>query len=172
MAPVPSGVKHRARTRKNSSPRRPPPSDFKSIFYCCTGINVCAAWSLDFIRTRRGDTPMESREVGRAGMSRRRVLECMTWAGTGVLWTIAGGVPRSLGIVDGPPPPEAGNPPSLKTSDSPVGSKNPANPNVIGTLEEAIGKVKALPVKPSFMIHTGDITHLSKPAEFDNADRI
>ena len=34
-----------------------------------------------------------------SGVSRRRVLECMTWAGTGVLWTITGGVPRSLGIV-------------------------------------------------------------------------
>ena len=41
-----------------------------------------------------------------------------------------------------------------------------------GTLEEAIGKIKALPVKPAFMLHTGDISHLSKPAEFDDADRI
>ncbi len=38
------------------------------------------------------------------GVSRRRVLECMTWAGTGVLWTISGGVPRSLGLVGGPAP--------------------------------------------------------------------
>ena len=36
---------------------------------------------------------------GSSGVSRRRVLECMTWAGTGVLWTISGGVPRSLGLV-------------------------------------------------------------------------
>src|SRR5204863_471262 len=48
----------------------------------------------------------------------------------------------------------------------------PANPNAIGTLEEALSKINALAVKPSFLIHTGDITHLSKPSEFDDADRI
>src|ERR1700751_3973876 len=85
------------------------------------------------------------------GMNRRRVLECMTWAGTGVLWTISGGIPRSVGL---------------------VGFDKPANPNALGTLEEAINKINAMPKKPSFMIHTGDITHLSKAAEFDNADRI
>jgi 3',5'-cyclic AMP phosphodiesterase CpdA len=53
-----------------------------------------------------------------------------------------------------------------------VGFDKPANPNAAGTLEEAINKVKALPVKPSFMIHTGDITHLSKVSEFDDAERI
>jgi len=96
----------------------------------------------------------------------------MTWAGTGVLWTIAGGVPRSLGIIDGALAAEAGKLSFLQISDSHVGFDKPANPNVIGTLEEAIGKIKGLPQKPAFMIHTGDITHLSKPAEFDNADRI
>jgi len=60
----------------------------------------------------------------------------------------------------------------LQISDSHVGFDKPANPNALGTLEEAIGKINAMPVKPSFMIHTGDITHLSKAAEFDNADRI
>jgi 3',5'-cyclic AMP phosphodiesterase CpdA len=53
-----------------------------------------------------------------------------------------------------------------------MGFDKPANPNAKGTLEEAIGKIKTLPVKPSFMIHTGDITHLSKPAEFDDAEKI
>ena len=51
------------------------------------------------------------------------------------------------------------------------GFNKPANPNAIGTLEEAINKIKALPVKPAFVIHTGDITHLSKPDEFDDADQ-
>ena len=53
-----------------------------------------------------------------------------------------------------------------------MGFDKPANPNAKGTLEEAIGRIKALPAKPSFMIHTGDITHLSKAAEFDDADKI
>ncbi|HVX92104.1 MAG TPA: metallophosphoesterase [Xanthobacteraceae bacterium] len=106
------------------------------------------------------------------GVSRRKVLECMTWAGTGVLWTIAGGVPRSMGIIDDAVAAEPSGLTFLQISDSHVGFDKPANPNAIGTLEEAINRVKALPVKPSFMIHTGDISHLSKPSEFDDADRI
>ena len=114
---------------------------------------------------------------GHEGLSRRKVLECMTWAGTGALWTVAGGVPRSLGLVgeahaQGAGAPGAGALTFLQISDSHVGFDKPANPNALGTLEEAINKVKALPVKPSFMIHTGDITHLSKVSEFDDAERI
>jgi len=105
------------------------------------------------------------------GVNRRKILECMTWAGTGVLWTISGGVPRSLGIIDRALAAEPSKLTFLQISDSHVGFHAPANPNAIGTLQEAIGKVKSLPTKPSFMIHTGDITHLSKPAEFDDAER-
>jgi len=113
-----------------------------------------------------------SDETGERGVSRRKVLECMTWAGTGVLWTIAGGVPRSMGIIDEAIAAESSGLTFLQISDSHVGFDKPANPNVKGTLEEAIGRIKTLPVRPSFMIHTGDISHLSKPAEFDDADRI
>jgi 3',5'-cyclic AMP phosphodiesterase CpdA len=108
----------------------------------------------------------------REGPSRRKVLECMTWAGTGILWTMAGGVPRSVGLIDEARAQENVGFTFLQISDSHMGFDKPANPNVMGTLEAAIGKVKALPVKPSFMIHTGDISHLSKLKEFDDADRI
>jgi 3',5'-cyclic AMP phosphodiesterase CpdA len=108
----------------------------------------------------------------RDGLSRRKVLECMTWAGTGVLWTVTGGVPRSLGLVGEAKAQGAGALSFLQISDSHVGFDKPANPNALGTLEEAINKVKALPAKPAFMIHTGDITHLSKVSEFDDAERI
>ncbi|MFL4982516.1 MAG: metallophosphoesterase family protein [Xanthobacteraceae bacterium] len=114
----------------------------------------------------------DSDQAGRTGVNRRKVLECMTWAGTGVLWTIAGGVPRSMGIVGEAMAAEPAGLTFLQISDSHMGFDKPANPNVVGTLEEAIGKIKALRAKPSFMIHTGDITHLSKPSEFDDADRI
>jgi 3',5'-cyclic AMP phosphodiesterase CpdA len=60
----------------------------------------------------------------------------------------------------------------LQISDSHMGFDKPANPNTKGTLEEAIERIKALPAKPAFMIHTGDITHLSKPSEFDDAEKI
>jgi 3',5'-cyclic AMP phosphodiesterase CpdA len=106
------------------------------------------------------------------GASRRQVLKCMTWAGAGVLWTIGGGVPRSLGIIGEAQAASAGGLTFLQISDSHIGFDKPANPNASGTLGEAIAKVKALPTKPAFMIHTGDITHLSKPKEFDDADQI
>jgi 3',5'-cyclic AMP phosphodiesterase CpdA len=104
--------------------------------------------------------------------SRRKVLECMTWVGTGVLWTLTGGVPASLGIIDEALAAEQKGFTFLQISDSHIGFEKPANPNARGTLEEAIGRVKALPVRPSFMIHTGDISHLSKASEFDDAERI
>ena len=106
------------------------------------------------------------------GISRRKVLECMTWVGTGVLWTVSAGVPHSLGLIDQAAAQEARGLTFLQISDSHVGFDKPANPNARGTLEEAVGRINAMPVKPAFMIHTGDISHLSKAAEFDDADRI
>jgi 3',5'-cyclic AMP phosphodiesterase CpdA len=106
------------------------------------------------------------------GVNRRKVLECMTWAGTGLLWTISGGVPRTLGLVGAANAAEPNGMTFLQISDSHVGFDKPANPNALGTLEEAINKINAIPKKPSFMIHTGDVTHLSKVAEFDNAEKI
>ena len=106
------------------------------------------------------------------GVSRRKVLECMTWAGTGVLWTVSGGVPHSLGIIDEALAADAKGLTFLQISDSHVGFDKPANPNALGTLEECVKRINELPQKPAFMIHTGDITHLSKVAEFDDADRI
>jgi 3',5'-cyclic-AMP phosphodiesterase len=107
------------------------------------------------------------------GIDRRGALECMIWAGTGVLWTMVGGVPRSSSLlgVSAANAQAADGFSFLQISDSHIGFKAPANPNPMATLDEAIGKIGALPKKPAFMIHTGDITHLSKPEEFDNADQ-
>jgi 3',5'-cyclic AMP phosphodiesterase CpdA len=107
-----------------------------------------------------------------AGVSRRKVLECMTWVGTGVLWTVSGGVPHSLGIMGEAAAAEPKGLTFLQISDSHVGFDKPANPNALGTLEEAIAKINAQPKKPAFMIHTGDISHLSLDSQFDDADRI
>jgi 3',5'-cyclic AMP phosphodiesterase CpdA len=106
------------------------------------------------------------------GLSRRKVLECMTWAGTGVLWTIAGGVPHSVGLIDQAMAQNARSLTFLQISDSHVGFDKAANPNALGTLQECISKINALAVKPAFMIHTGDISHLSLESQFDDADRI
>jgi 3',5'-cyclic AMP phosphodiesterase CpdA len=96
----------------------------------------------------------------------------MIWAGTGVLWTVEGGVPKSLGLVGEALAKDGGGLTFVQISDSHIGFDKPANPNARGTLEEAIGNIRTLPAKPSFMIHTGDITHLSKETEFDDADKI
>ena len=106
------------------------------------------------------------------GVSRRKVLECMTWVGTGVLWTISGGVPHSLGLIDQALAADAKGLTFLQISDSHIGFDKPANPNAKGTLEEAIERIKAIQTKPAFMIYTGDITHLSKELEFDDAEKI
>jgi 3',5'-cyclic AMP phosphodiesterase CpdA len=119
-------------------------------------------------------TEASEAENGPLRLSRRGALECMVWAGTGILWTLSGGVPKSLGLIGDALAAEASAFTFLQISDSHIGFNKLANPDALGTLREAIGKVKELVVKtrPAFMIHTGDITHLSKPDEFDNADQL
>jgi 3',5'-cyclic AMP phosphodiesterase CpdA len=118
---------------------------------------------MDKAKTRRS----EGLEVDRRG-----ALECMIWAGTGVLWALSGGVPKSVGLLGEALAAEASGFTFLQISDSHIGFNKPANPDALGTLREAIAKVKAVKSKPAFMIHTGDITHLSKPDEFDNAAKL
>jgi 3',5'-cyclic AMP phosphodiesterase CpdA len=121
-----------------------------------------------------GDETVTPENDQRDGIGRRHALECMIWAGTGVLWTVSGGLPRSLNMLGSAQAAEAAASGLLflQISDSHVGFDKEANVTAIDTLNEAIGKVKVLPIKPSFMIHTGDITHLSKPDQFDDADQI
>jgi len=108
------------------------------------------------------------------GIDRRGFLECMTWAGTGVLWTLSGGLPRSVGLASALAAEAAASNQLtfLQISDSHVGFDKPANPDALSTLREAVAKIKAMPARPSFLIHTGDISHLSKEKEFDDAEQI
>jgi Icc protein len=109
-------------------------------------------------------------DTTRARLDRRQVLECMVWAGTGVVWTLSGGVPTSRLI--GEAKAEKSGFSFVQISDSHVGFSKPANPDARATLKEAIGKIKALPQKPAFMLHTGDVSHLAKPEEFDDAHQL
>ena len=115
---------------------------------------------------------MNGNSITEAGdLQRRGFLKCMTWAGTAMIWTVAGGVPRSRLIGSA----EAAANDSFtfaQISDSHLGFDKPANPNVTATLQDALNGVAAMPQKPAFMIHTGDITHLSKPAQFDTAAQL
>jgi 3',5'-cyclic AMP phosphodiesterase CpdA len=90
-----------------------------------------------------------------------------------MLWVLGGGVPRSLGLSRAAAAElPKGSFTFLQISDSHIGFNKPVNPNALATLQAAIAKIKAMPVKPAFMLHTGDITHLSKDAEFDDADQV
>ena len=115
----------------------------------------------------------ENETLGGTRMNRRGLLKCMSWAGTGVLWGLSGGVPRSLGLVGEAfaAEPQAGGFTFLQISDSHVGFDKAANPNALGTFQEAIAKINAMEAPPAFIVHTGDITHLSKDKEFDDADQ-
>ena len=106
------------------------------------------------------------------GGDRRNFLKCMTWAGTAMVWSIAGGIPRSrlIGAAEAATPAKDFS--FVQISDSHLGFDKPANPNTTATLDDALKQVKALPGNPAFMIHTGDITHLSKPATFDTAQQL
>ncbi len=115
----------------------------------------------------------ETEEQLKVRMDRREALSCMTWAGTGLLWALRGGVPLTAGVAGSAFAASADKPFTfLQLSDSHIGFSKPANPDATATLREAIAKIKALTVKPSFMIHTGDVSHLSKDEEFDTAEQI
>ena len=104
---------------------------------------------------------------------RRGFLKCMAWAGTGALWSVSGGILSSISLdqaVAKPAPAKAFT--FLQISDSHVGFAKPANPDAAATYREAVSKIVAMPVKPDFIIHTGDITQLSKDQEFDDAEQI
>jgi 3',5'-cyclic AMP phosphodiesterase CpdA len=107
-----------------------------------------------------------------AGVNRRRVLQCMSWAGAGVLWSVSGGVPRSLGLGGEAMAAPAGGFTFVQISDSHIGFKGEANPVPGTTLQQALDLIAKLPQRPAMLVHTGDVTHLSKPEEFDTADQI
>jgi hypothetical protein len=108
-----------------------------------------------------------------ASESRRDFLKCMAWAGTGALFSVAGGVPVSMGLDAAlAATPKAASFRFLQLSDSHIGFAKPANPDARATFREAVAKAIALPEKPDFIVHTGDITQLSRDEEFDDAQQI
>jgi 3',5'-cyclic-AMP phosphodiesterase len=106
------------------------------------------------------------------GIDRRGFLKCMAWAGTGLVWTFAGGVPVSQVFGQTHHALKASDFSFVQISDSHIGFNKPANADVTGTLQAALAKINAVPNTPDFLIHTGDLTHSSKPAEFDTLDQV
>ncbi len=107
------------------------------------------------------------------GIDRRGFLKCMAWAGTGLVWTAASGVltSRHLRAALGEGAGQATFT-FAQISDSHIGFDREANKDVVATLREAVARVNALPERPDFVIHTGDLTHLSKPEQFDTLDQV
>jgi 3',5'-cyclic AMP phosphodiesterase CpdA len=108
---------------------------------------------------------------GGDGIDRRGFLHCMAWVGTGVAWTMRGGVLTSR-LLGQETAKGTGDFTFVQLSDSHIGFARPANPDVKATLKRAVEKVNALPQAPAFALHTGDLTHLSKPGEFDDVAEI
>jgi Icc protein len=116
------------------------------------------------------------------GIDRRNFLSCMAWAGTGLLWTMVGGVPTAKlfaatgaaasGGVDHAKAGSGSGFSFVQISDSHIGFNKAANQDVTGTLKLALDKINALPAPPELLLHTGDISHSSKPAEFDTAQQL
>src|SRR5436309_14355483 len=107
-------------------------------------------------------------------------IKWMAWAGTGILWMMNGGIMKSFGMSQMIDKATGGIkkgliiPPSdfsfVQISDSHIGFNKAANPDVLGTLQAAISKINAMPTTPSFMLHTGDLSHLAQADEFDTLD--
>jgi len=105
---------------------------------------------------------------------RRHFLKCMAWAGTGALWSMSGGVLKGSPLGQQPHAAMHGSAALrfVQISDSHIGFDKPANTDVTATLREAIAKIKAEPDPPAFLLHTGDLTHLSRAAEFDTLHQV
>ena len=100
-------------------------------------------------------------------MNRRGFLECMAWAGTGVVWTAAGGILSSHVLPAEAADAAAGNFSFVQISDSHVGFKGEANKDATVTLQQSIAKINTLSAPPAFIVHTGDLTHGQKAGAFD-----
>jgi Icc protein len=115
------------------------------------------------------------------GIDRRGFLECMAWAGTGVLWMMSGGILKSYGMSQMIDKTTGGIKKGLimpksdfsfvQISDSHIGFNKAANTDVTGTLQAAIDKINAMPTAPKFMLHTGDLSHLAQADQFDTLEQ-
>src|ERR1700732_770148 len=120
---------------------------------------ACGKHSTAHARRRRNDNMADfiKDNINKDGIDRRGFLQCMAWAGTGVLYTVHGGILQSLPLRRGAPPP---------------GSSREANPAVTATLQVAVDRINGAAAPPDFLLHTGDISQLSKPSEFDTAEQV
>ena len=123
-------------------------------------------------RREESNDNLQNKESASDGIDRRGFLKCMAWAGTGLVWTLAGGVPTSRAFGEPARADQQSDFTFVQISDSHIGFNKPANSNVTSTLEKALARIDAIPHSPDFLIHTGDLTHSAKPGEFDTLEQI
>src|SRR3954452_5411211 len=95
------------------------------------------------------------------GIDRRGFLDCMRWAGAGLIWTLQGGIPTSR-LLGAPTPRNAagGGVCFVQISDAHIRFREPANPDVNGTLQATVSKLNAMAPTADIVLHTGERTHL------------
>jgi 3',5'-cyclic AMP phosphodiesterase CpdA len=99
-------------------------------------------------------------------MKRTDFLNHAAWTGGGIAWTLS--ATGALAATSA----KTGAFTFVQISDSHIGFSRPENPDVLGTFEKAIAAINAMPQAPAFVVHTGDVTHLAKPAQFDAAKQV
>jgi 3',5'-cyclic-AMP phosphodiesterase len=106
-------------------------------------------------------------------IDRRGFLKCMAWAGTGLVWTVGSSGLLSSCSLGSSPAPKVDGFSFVQVSDNHVGfSADGVNTDVTKTLQQVVDRINALPTRPAMVLHTGDVSHLSKPAEFDTARQV
>jgi hypothetical protein len=115
---------------------------------------------------RNGPTPAGD------GIDRRGMLKCMAWVGTGLVWAVNGGLPTARLLGQDVKGAARGAFSFVQISDSHIGFGKEPNKDVVGTLKETVARINILPQPPDFVLHTGDLTHLAKPEEFDTVAEV
>jgi len=106
------------------------------------------------------------------GIDRRGFLKCMAWAGAGMVWAMKGGVLTARAFAADAATVGGEDFSFVQVSDSHIGFNKGVYSDVVGTFQSAVSRINALPTRPSLVLHTGDLTHLSKPAEFDTVAQV
>ncbi|HEX3355596.1 MAG TPA: metallophosphoesterase [Tepidisphaeraceae bacterium] len=109
---------------------------------------------------------IENNQSNEDGIDRRGFLQCMAWVGTGLVWAMQGGILRST-VFGKDTDLASADFTFVQISDSHIGFSKEPNKDVVGTLQQTIARINQLPKAPELLLHTGDLSHLSKPAEFD-----
>jgi 3',5'-cyclic-AMP phosphodiesterase len=112
------------------------------------------------------------KDASQDGVDRRGFLKCMAWAGAGLVWASKGGVLRSAAFGSDTAALGGADFTFAQVSDSHIGFNKGVYKDVLGTFQTAVGRINALPTPPSLVLHTGDLSHLSKPAEFDAVEQV